>query len=90
MSVEYSVRVNDDIAAELEQIREEEIAEALVQTLEELAERDDEIQQEQTELHERMGLSPDDRETEEMSENDLKRELQRFIRGKRETDPRLD
>mgnify|MGYP000327281047 CR=1 FL=1 len=90
MTVKYSVRVSDDLAAKLEHIRDEEIENALVQKLESLAERDEEIQRQQDELHERMGIDTDDGNTEELSEEEMKRELQRFIRGKRDTDPRLE
>lgn len=88
MTVEYSVQVSDEVDEKLEQIREEDIQEALVQTLERLAERDDRIQQEQNELHERMGISAE--EDESLSEEELKREVQRFIRGNRQRDPRLE
>jgi hypothetical protein len=90
MTVEYSVQVSDETAEELEQIREEEIETALVQTLEGLADRDEKIQQQQDELHDRMGISSEMGESEELSESELKHEIQRFLRGERKTDPRLD
>jgi hypothetical protein len=90
MSVEYSVKVSDAVDTKLEQIREEDIEEALVQTLERLAERDETIQQQQDELHDRMGISTDEENTDELSESELKSEIQRFLRGERKTDPRLD
>jgi hypothetical protein len=90
MTVEYSVQVSDETAEGLDQIRDEEIETALVQTLENLADRDENIQQQQDELHDRMGITSEMRESEELSETELKHEVQRFLRGERKTDPRLD
>jgi hypothetical protein len=90
MSVEYSVLVRDEVDAKLEQIREEDIKAALMQTLEDLAERDDQIQQQQDELHERMGVAPNKGDDEELSEEELKHEVQRFLRGERQRDPRIN
>lgn len=90
MSVEYSVRVSDEVDEQLEQIPEREIETALMETLERLAERDDDNQQQQSELHRRMGIEPDEEETEELSGAELKTEIQRFLRGERQTDPRLE
>jgi len=89
MSVEYSVLVSDEVDEKLEQIREEDIKAALMQTLEDLAERDDQIQQQQDELHERMGIGGRSDDSEDLSEEELKHEVQRFLRGERQTDPRL-
>lgn len=90
MSVEYSVRVPEEIDVELEQIRDEDIESALVQTLERLAERDENIQQRQQELHDRMGINTEGEDSEELSKAELTHEVQRFLRGERRTDPRLD
>jgi len=67
MSVEHSVRVRDEVDEQLEQIRDEEIKTALVQTLEDLAERDETIQQQQDGLHDRMGISTDEEDAEELT-----------------------
>jgi len=90
MSVEYSVRVNDEVAAKLERIREEDIKSELMQTLKDIAARDDQIQQKQDELHERMGVSSGKGDDEELTEKEMKREIRRFIRGERQRDPRLE
>lgn len=90
MSEQYCVIVSDEVDEELEQIRDEEIKSALMQRLEELAERDDNIQAKQDELHERMGVDKSEEDVEELSEPELKHEIQRFLRGERRTDPRLD
>jgi len=79
MSVEYSFQVNDEVAAKLERIQEEDIESALVQTLEDLAERDDQIQQQQDELHERMGVASNKGDDEELSDEELRQEVQRFL-----------
>lgn len=90
MSVEYCVRVSEEVDRELEQIDDEEIRSALVNTLERLAERENDIERQQDELHDRMGISKDGKDAEECSESELEREVQRFLRGERRTDPRLE
>jgi hypothetical protein len=90
MSVEYSVYVSDNVDTKLERICDEDIEAALVQTLESLAGRDETIQQQKNELHQRMGINSGTSEGEELSNTELKREIQRFLRGERKTDPRLD
>lgn len=88
MTVKFTVEVSDPLGEKLKQIPDEEIDESLVQALETLAEEDERIQQQQKELHERMGLNPHEHETH--SEDDLEKEMRRFLRGKRRTDPRLE
>lgn len=49
----------------MEQIPDEEIENALIERLEDLANSDEEIEQRQEELHRRMGISTDDEADEE-------------------------
>jgi hypothetical protein len=90
MSVEYCIQISEEMDSKLEQISEDEVKTAFMETLERLAERDENIQQQQDELHDRMGLNTDGEDSEELSDEELKREIQRFLRGERRTDPRLD
>lgn len=57
--IEYCVQVDEEIASGLDRLGEKEIKNALIETLEDLANADDEIQQQQDELHRRMGVSTD-------------------------------
>lgn len=84
MSEIYEVTVSDDVAEELEEYDDERIREVLRDSLDELASTSDK----QDELHRRMGVDPDD--TEELSGEALETEMRKWLRGERETDPRLD
>jgi len=84
MSEVYEVTVDDDVAQELEEYDDERIREVLTDALDELASASDK----QDELHRRMNVDPDD--TEELSGEALETEMRKWLRGKRDTDPRLD
>jgi hypothetical protein len=84
MSEVYEVTVDDDVAQELEGYDDERIREVLRDALDELASASDK----QDELHRRMNVDPDD--TEELSGEALETEMRKWLRGKRDTDPRLD
>ncbi|WP_338756255.1 hypothetical protein V9T20_05870 [Halobacterium salinarum] len=83
MSEVYEVTVSDEAAQELEEYDDERIQEVLRDALDELASTSDK----QDELHRRMGVDPDD--TEELSGEALETEMRKWLRGERETDPRL-
>lgn len=89
MSVEFCVEVSDDFADGLEGVPSSEVEEALREALKRLAEAE-RATEKQDELHERMGLDSDESGVEELSDEELKTEIQRFLRGERRTDPRLD
>lgn len=84
MSEVYEVTVSDDVQQELEKYDDERIREVLRDALDELASASDI----QDELHQRMGVDPDD--SEELSGEALEVEMRKWLRGKRKTDPRLD
>jgi hypothetical protein len=84
MSEVYEVTVDDDVAQELEEYDDERIREVLRDALDGLASASDK----QDELHRRMNVDPDD--TEELSGEALETEMRKWLRGKRDTDPRLD
>lgn len=84
MSEVYEVTVDDDVAQELAEYDDERIREVLTDALDELASASDK----QDELHRRMNVDPDD--TEELSGEALETEMRKWLRGKRDTDPRLD
>lgn len=84
MSEVYEVTVSDDIAQELEDYEDERIREVLKDALDGLASASDK----QDELHQRMNVDPDD--TEELSGEALEVEMRKWLRGKRDTDPRLE
>lgn len=84
MSEVYEVTVDDGVAQELEEYDDERIREVLKDALDGLASASDK----QDELHRRMNVDPDD--TEELSGEALETEMRKWLRGKRDTDPRLD
>lgn len=84
MSEVYEVTVDDDVAQELQEYDDERIREVLRDALDGLASASDK----QDELHRRMGVDPND--TEELSGEALEAEMRKWLRGNRETDPRLD
>ncbi|MDL0144398.1 hypothetical protein [Halobacterium salinarum] len=84
MSEVYEVTVDDDVAQELAEYDDERIREVLRDALDGLASASDK----QDELHRRMNVDPDD--TEELSGEALETEMRKWLRGKRDTDPRLD
>ncbi|CQH60026.1 uncharacterized protein HHUB_3116 [Halobacterium hubeiense] len=84
MSEVYEVTVSDETAQELEEYDDERIREVLRDALDELASTSDK----QDELHRRMGVDPDDPEG--LSGEALETEMRKWLRGERETDPRLD
>jgi hypothetical protein len=85
MSVTIEVTVSDETAEELSAYDDERIEEAMLEGLEELAS----ASEKRDELHERMNIdtSGDD---EELSGEALEEEMRKWLRGKRDTDPRLD
>lgn len=83
MSEVYEVTVSDDVAQELEEYDDERIREVLRDALDGLASASDK----QDELHRRMGVDPED--TDELSGEVLDTEMRKWLRGKRESDPRL-
>lgn len=89
MTVEFCVEVSDDFADRLEEIPSSQVDDALREAIQRLAEAES-AEERQDELHGRMGLDSDESGVEELSDEELKTELQRFLRGERRTDPRLD
>ena len=80
-----TVEVSDEEAEALSEFSDERLSEAMIEGLEELAS----VEAKRDELRRRRPEnSPED--TEELSEEDLIRETQKFLRGERRTDPRLD
>jgi len=81
----WTVEVSDDDAEALSQFDDERIADELVSTLEELASAEskrDELRSRRPEPH--------SENAEELSGKALETEMRKWLRGNRETDPRLD
>lgn len=82
---ELSVEVSDSDAEALEEYTDERIAEAMKEGLEELASAEakrDELRRRRPEPH--------SENSEELSGEKLEEAMRDWLRGKRETDPRLD
>lgn len=80
----WTVEVSDDEAEALSQFEDERIADELVSTLEELASAEskrDELRSRRPEAH--------SENAEELSGEVLETEMRKWLRGNRETDPRL-
>ena len=87
MASGFVVKMDDETAESLtENYSDERISEALTETLEELA---NEAPRKQSELRRHMGLDEESSDDEELSETELKEEMQAFLRGERKDDPRL-
>ena len=82
---ELTVEVSDEEAEALEEYSEERLSEAMKEGLEELAS----AQAKRDDLRNRRP-EPHSEDTEELSGESLETEMRKWLRGKRDTDPRLD
>jgi uncharacterized membrane protein YukC len=80
----WSVEVSDEEAEALAKFDDSRIQEELESTLSELASASDK----RDELHDRMNISADDEA--ELSGEKLEQAMRDWLRGKRDTDPRLN
>lgn len=78
------VDLSDEDAEALEEYDEVRVRDEVRKVLEELASASDY----QDELHDRMDITKND--DEDLTQEELKHEVQRFLRGERRTDPRLN
>jgi hypothetical protein len=78
------VDLSDKDAEKLEEYDEVRVRDEVRKVLEELASASDY----QDELHDRMNI--DSKDDEELTEEELKHEVQRFLRGERRKDPRVN
>ena len=78
------VDLSDEDAEALEEYDDVRVRDEVRKVLEELASASDF----QDELHERMNITK--KEDEDLTQEELKHEVQRFLRGERRTDPRLN
>ena len=84
---EFAVEVSDSDAEALEEFSEERITAAMKEGLEELASAEakrDELRRRRPEHR------PDEAESEELSGEALEQAMREWLRGERESDPRLD
>lgn len=82
---ELTVEVSDEEAEALQEYSEERLSEAMKEGLEELAS----AEAKRDELRRRRPEHTSE-ETEELSGEALETEMRKWLRGKRDTDPRLD
>lgn len=83
---ELTVEVSEEESEALEEYDNERLAEAMKEGLEELAS----VEAKRDELRRRRPEHTSEEDTEELSEEDLITETQKFLQGERRTDPRLD
>lgn len=82
--ITWTVEIEEEYADALAEFDEDRIKEELIATLEELAS----VDEKREDLHNRMNISSEDEE--ELSGQAIEEAMRQWLRGNRDSDPRLD